>query len=69
MSNYTIYDRLGTKSRRYWQSIVANPKKLCSVRFRSDLIYRLSNELGLSFDDTWKVVQKELVQFVKDHQR
>lgn len=67
MSNYFLFSKLQTKSKRYWWKFVTNPSKLCKASFRNDLIKRLSNETGMSEEDIYKALYKELIDFVKEH--
>lgn len=67
MSNYPLFNKLCTRSKRYWWKIARNPKKLCNAHFRYPLVERLSKETGMSEKDVYKALYKELAEFVKEH--
>jgi hypothetical protein len=66
MANYPLYNRLCTRSKKYWFKMVQNPKLLSKVNFKTVLIKRLSEETGMDFDTTYNALLKELYNFVEE---
>lgn len=65
--DYPYYNRLCTRSKRYWRKLANNPKKLDKATFRSDLLTRLASETGKNISTVYIELYEELREWIKNN--